>query len=287
MLTRCPACGTNFRVTPPQLKARAGNVRCGQCHFVFNAIDTLADDPANAGVKPESGVVTKPEHVISPADHYHVDIVDTETIAQPSSDGAVEIAPALPDVEAAEPAPAPENEQVELTDYLADAYLPPDETPSRRWPWILASGLAVLLLLAQATYYYRVEIAVLRPDIKPLLHVACKSLHCEIPRPRHIETLGIDTSDLRPDPQQPGRLQLIATLRSKAIYAQEWPSLELTLTDVADHKLAIKDFAASDYLAKGIILANGFPANGEVAVNLALDAGDLPAAGYRLYIFYP
>ena len=70
--------------------------------------------------------------------------------------------------------------------------------------------------------------------------------------------------------------------------------LELTVTDVADRKLAVKDFAANDYLPKdkGVksidkALAAGFPANGEIAVTLPLDVGDLPAAGYRLYIFYP
>ena len=47
MLTKCPDCSTTFRVTPAQLKARAGKVRCGQCHFVFNALDTLDDDIAN------------------------------------------------------------------------------------------------------------------------------------------------------------------------------------------------------------------------------------------------
>ncbi|WP_200385516.1 zinc-ribbon domain-containing protein, partial [Rhodocyclus tenuis] len=44
MKTRCPACATTFRVTPEQLKARAGKVRCGQCDSVFNALDTLIDE---------------------------------------------------------------------------------------------------------------------------------------------------------------------------------------------------------------------------------------------------
>jgi predicted Zn finger-like uncharacterized protein len=41
MQTRCPDCQTVFRVTPEQLKARAGKVRCGQCQSVFNALDSL------------------------------------------------------------------------------------------------------------------------------------------------------------------------------------------------------------------------------------------------------
>lgn len=45
MQTRCPACQTTFRVTPDQLNAKAGRVRCGQCQHVFNALDHLEADP--------------------------------------------------------------------------------------------------------------------------------------------------------------------------------------------------------------------------------------------------
>ena len=287
MLTQCPACATNFRVTSTQLKARAGNVRCGQCHYVFNAIDTLADDSAIAVAKKESTPNAGPEYLDLEVNPHDFGLGQANTDTELSLDGSQQNAKPAPDVAPTEPASTLADENVELTDYLADEFLPANVTPSRRWPWIAGSAFAVLLLLAQAVYFYRVEIAVLRPDVTPWRQVACKSLRCEVPRPRHIETLGIDASDLRPDPQQPGRLQLIATLRSKAIFAQEWPTLELALTDVADRKLAIKHFAAGDYLAKGSDLTTGFPANGEIAVNLPLDVGDLPAAGYRLYIFYP
>lgn len=37
LITRCPACGTQFRVVPDQLKISDGWVRCGQCSDVFDA----------------------------------------------------------------------------------------------------------------------------------------------------------------------------------------------------------------------------------------------------------
>src|SRR5262245_60883029 len=36
--TRCPACRTAFRVTPAQLQVKAGQVRCGHCKAVFDAL---------------------------------------------------------------------------------------------------------------------------------------------------------------------------------------------------------------------------------------------------------
>ncbi|MDQ2917500.1 MAG: zinc-ribbon domain-containing protein, partial [Pseudomonadota bacterium] len=39
--TRCPGCGTVFRVTAEQLKLREGQVRCGHCRAVFDANDHI------------------------------------------------------------------------------------------------------------------------------------------------------------------------------------------------------------------------------------------------------
>lgn len=56
MITRCPKCGTAFRVTPSQLQSARGSVRCGSCLNVFKAQDYIvastsepaAPKPANA-----------------------------------------------------------------------------------------------------------------------------------------------------------------------------------------------------------------------------------------------
>src|SRR5262249_54241399 len=39
--TRCPGCKTIFRVTSTQLAMRAGQVRCGHCHTVFDGVAQL------------------------------------------------------------------------------------------------------------------------------------------------------------------------------------------------------------------------------------------------------
>jgi predicted Zn finger-like uncharacterized protein len=43
MYTQCPACSTYFRITPAQLDAAGGKVRCGECHSVFYAPDRLTE----------------------------------------------------------------------------------------------------------------------------------------------------------------------------------------------------------------------------------------------------
>jgi len=47
MITRCPTCATVFRVTEPQLSARAGQVRCGRCGALFDALAALSPGPSS------------------------------------------------------------------------------------------------------------------------------------------------------------------------------------------------------------------------------------------------
>ena len=43
LITRCPACGTMFKVVPDQLRISEGWVRCGQCDEVFDASLNMQD----------------------------------------------------------------------------------------------------------------------------------------------------------------------------------------------------------------------------------------------------
>jgi predicted Zn finger-like uncharacterized protein len=45
MYTRCPECETIFRVTAEDLRRAQGKVRCGDCSYVFNAVEYLTEDP--------------------------------------------------------------------------------------------------------------------------------------------------------------------------------------------------------------------------------------------------
>jgi predicted Zn finger-like uncharacterized protein len=53
MLARCPACQTVFRVSPEQLAARQGRVRCGHCLNAFNAVHNAVEE----GQRPEAAPV--------------------------------------------------------------------------------------------------------------------------------------------------------------------------------------------------------------------------------------
>ena len=48
LITRCPACGTMFKVVPDQLRISEGWVRCGHCAEVFDASANMQQDAATA-----------------------------------------------------------------------------------------------------------------------------------------------------------------------------------------------------------------------------------------------
>lgn len=58
LATRCPACGTVFRVVQDQLRVSQGWVRCGRCSEAFNALESMIDLTApRTAAEPAAGLV--------------------------------------------------------------------------------------------------------------------------------------------------------------------------------------------------------------------------------------
>lgn len=60
LITRCPACGTMFKVVTDQLKVSQGWVRCGHCSDVFDASLHLQSAPGQIYAPPEPEFVSPP-----------------------------------------------------------------------------------------------------------------------------------------------------------------------------------------------------------------------------------
>lgn len=152
--------------------------------------------------------------------------------------------------------------------------------------WLVGSIVAALLLLGQIVFANRTQITVSFPGMKPALEAVCRGFGCSIPLPADDTLISIESSELNPDVNQPNLIRLSATLLNRAEFDQALPMLELTLTDTNDQTVVRKVFEPSTYLDKSHP-ALAMPAKAELQANLALDIGDLKAAGYRLFLFYP
>lgn len=157
----------------------------------------------------------------------------------------------------------------------------------RAWPWVTGCLLLLTLMLAQAAYFLRIELAARAPDLKPALAAYCRMLNCSIPLPRKIDLVSIESSDLEADPANTSRITLHAALRNNAPYALAYPAIELTFTDTQDKLLARRTFQPADFLRPEDNETQGMPSRREASIRLSLDTGDLRPTGYRLFLYYP
>ena len=253
LVTRCSVCATAFRVQRAQLAARGGKVRCGKCGTVFDGVAGLVEEGAEL-------LRLEPSPQLGLFD------------------------PSRRPARAAAPAAIEDDEDVPIPEFLVR------EEPRRRpLLWGLAALLAATALAAQGAYRYRTELAVLVPETRPSLEAACRSIGCAVPLPRRPELMAIESSDLQADGKSETVIVLNAVLRNRAPFPQEYPALELTLTDDADRPVVRRVLRPADYLgaARAAQAPAGIAAGAEAAFRVSLDASRARATGYRLYLFFP
>lgn len=161
-------------------------------------------------------------------------------------------------------------------------------TMHRRGVHRLWAGLSVLLmlgLLLQGLYRERDLLAAAKPEFKPALATFCELFGCRISPLQRIEALALDSVTFHQMDPEVFQLQLV--LKNKAPLALALPTVELTLTDVADQPVIRRVLTPAELGAT----ANSMMANGEwmASADLRVKAENTQqrALGYRLLVFYP
>jgi predicted Zn finger-like uncharacterized protein len=317
LVTSCPACSAAFYVLPDQLAAHRGDVRCGKCEHVFNALDRLAE------VSDEELRVSEDSPAFQEADQFQEQTsleefsapIDIEIIAETDEQPGIKTQ-------------AAEDTQPTDQEFKNSGILSPDATahdfnitdfsvPSSASilsPTMIEdaarnktgragkgisgkSGLAkflislavfvlILLILAQTTYYLRSDIAARWPEARTYLEQACALVQCKVELPKNADLIAIDDSDLQEDADRQGLIHLYSTLINTADYSQAYPLLELTLTDVNNKPLLRRTFKPEEYLPAGANIKRGVFSNEEISIKLSLTVNGEPVVGYRLFVTY-
>ena len=311
--TLCPHCNTRFKIAEAQLEAHQGMVRCGHCLQAFDARPGFIPDQPNPQLElPILNEPVTPDEEL-PAGKPHA----AETSQAVEETASIE--EAKPDEATAAEIKPPEEPSNDLLDYTQPAAVDPkgkephavdkpvaltlaeqvavvqdenedDLIPSpgyRRWTWAVAASLLLLLAIAQAAYFFRVDLAAHLPGLKPALNGYCRILRCSVPLPQKTSLMSIESSDLEADPAHENQITLNALLRNRAAYAQAFPNLELTINDTQDKPLARRIFKPKDYLPPQESEQTGLLPNHELGIKLYLGTADLRPTGYRLVLFYP
>ena len=233
-----------------QLAAHSGTVRCGKCGGVFNGVAALVEEG-------EQRLALEPSPQLGLFDPGR----------RPADAGG-------------DRGPQP------IPDFLADG----GAARRTRWLWGAAAILAAIAIAAQFAYRFRAELAATAPQVRDPMRAICKPLGCEVPLPRRVELMSIDSSELQADARREGLIVLNAVIRNRARFPQDYPALELTLTDEVDRPVLRRVLAPGDYLEQARreeLVRQGIAAGTEAVLRVFLDTSRTRATGYRLYLFYP
>lgn len=260
MYTRCPECQTVFRITAAQLKARAGQVRCGRCQHVFAADAHLVEAPARAAPKKRAARKN--------AKH------------EKKSAGT----PELPFDEAATadagPATTTDDDQPPEPLWL----IPRSRT--RTFYWAAGNSLLLILLFLQGLFFYGREVVRVAPFLETTIGAVCDLLPCRKPAP-DLRRLDLIESQVAPHPRYDKALRVRAALVNRAETVQPYPLLEVSLLDSQGRLLARRAYSPKEYLAKDAAGEPGLPP--QLAVNVEIDiASPGPqASGFEILLLPP
>lgn len=130
-----------------------------------------------------------------------------------------------------------------------DFVQPERPVQSRRgnlWLWLTVPVLTISLLL-QIGVADRASLAA-DPVWRPRIIALCDVLRCDVPAWREPGALHVTSREIRPHPSAPGVLMVTATFRNDAAFAQPWPQLQLSLTNLDGDSFGLRRFSPREYL---------------------------------------
>jgi predicted Zn finger-like uncharacterized protein len=290
-ITKCPSCGTMFKVVADQLKVSGGWVRCGHCAEVFDAPlnmqpEAPAQVPAPSLGQPDSLAPSRLDAAPGPAD-------------SASPDRLHQVEPAvmleLPAEVAARPvarivhkprsgAAAPDRREFEGLAFMRQA--------RREAFWrlpLVRGGLGLLALLLvgmlglQGVLDQRDRLAAIEPAAKPWLEALCGEFGCVVSPLRRLDALLIDGSSFHK--LAPDLYRLAFAVKNGGALDVATPHVELTLTDVQNRTLARRVLRPTELGSPAASIKPGAEWNGGAVLRLTPGLGEV--TGYRILAFYP
>lgn len=295
LITTCSQCGARFRVTPQQLNAKQGQVRCGRCKKVFNGFEALQrfpDDDTGGRLlaAAERGQAPLPAEPPAPVEALRFEeLPDIDTLDSPDAAQAEPLATPAPPMQPA-PEEPPQRQRTSRASFRPGASItlpePPRPNPPAR-AWTFGAALLGLVLATELAYAFRGPIAQRYPVLRPYMESVCSAAGCRVGWSREESLLKLEDSELLEVPGKPDEIALNARIRNLAAVAQEYPHIELTLTDITGQAAVRRVLRPTDYLGRPTTGAETIAPGSELTVQLRLETPRIKATGYELLLFYP
>ena len=141
-------------------------------------------------------------------------------------------------------------------------------------PWLLGSLFLALVFTTQYIYLSRDQLAH-DPQLRPWLAKACKLAGCTLAPPYDIERIKIIGLEIFSHPEKPAALLANTAIINKADFAQPYPLLTLTFSDISGTRLAQRRFLPEEYLPADVRPETGMKPDTPIKIVLQLtDPGE-------------
>jgi hypothetical protein len=144
-------------------------------------------------------------------------------------------------------------------------------------------GVALLLVATLVLQILLADRARLAADAawRPRLEALCGVFGCDLPPWREPSALRVTSREMRPHPSVPRALLVTASFSNEARFAQAWPQLELSLTDLDGQALGLRRFTPTEYLGSAPRSARIEPGQSALVTLEIADPG-MRALAYRI-----
>lgn len=273
LITECPGCHSRFRVSKGQLEIANGQVRCGTCLQVFDARKeaTRAELRQRQEALHQAIAAAQAE---AAAPRTSGDRADAEQTATAPSQ--------QPRAAASGTAMDTDSEGIPHL-YAEPILLDVHETsgdPVATAGWVLASLITLLLLGLQYAWFERASLA-LDPDLAPFYTLACETLPCDLDHSA-IDQIVNERMIVRPHPAFADALSVDLRLLNRAAFAQPFPALQLSFTDLQGNPVAQRVFTPQEYLTNSDLDRHRMPPGTPVEVKLEITDPGVQALSYSL-----
>ncbi|WP_415900325.1 zinc-ribbon and DUF3426 domain-containing protein [Neptuniibacter sp. QD48_11] len=293
IITQCPSCETQFRVTPGQLKVANGQVRCGACLAIFCAVE-YEQKPQSAEPTTQQKAKTRRVHEDETPDTFEkldIELPISKEKTSPKPDKAVTNTSSATNLT--------KKDQEEIVKTVSAADVPTltiEAEPvvlnrsngakaSSPW-WFIGCVLAILTLVAQHLWFNRGDLYWTH-TYRPLYDTVCQHIDCQIPT--RVNTAKITNQQflIRPHSEIADAITIDIVLINEANHNQPYPALHIAFSDLKGRPVASRTLQPESYLDRSVVNLKSMPTHQPIQISLDLMSPGMRGINYQLELLAP
>lgn len=150
-------------------------------------------------------------------------------------------------------------------------------------------GLNVMLLLSACFQlaYFKFDDWSLKPQWRPYYAQACQLLGCQLPALKDLGAIKIESMLVLDHPEKESMLLVDATLLNRAGFAQDFPELKISFSDINNRVLSDVRFSPSQYVGGELAGRKSMPPRHPIHITLDVEDPGKDAVNYQISVVKP